>query len=209
MKRIWPALLTSRLCLLVLVLLAPLAASATHIVGGELELRYKSGNVYTLSLNLYFDGINGDPGALDPRLTASIFAKANSQRMANVVLENTNNTFVSYTNPACAVGSLSTRKLVYTADIVLAGNTYNSPQGYYVAVERCCRNVTISNIVAPGAAAQAFTSSFRPWCATAPRSSTPPRASSRRWATTPAGTSCFTTTLAGRTPTATRWPTTW
>ena len=29
-------------------------------MGGELELRHKSGNTYTLSLNLYFDAINGD-----------------------------------------------------------------------------------------------------------------------------------------------------
>ncbi|SFQ67295.1 gliding motility-associated C-terminal domain-containing protein [Hymenobacter arizonensis] len=160
MKHLLLAHFTSRLCWLLLALLAPLAATATHIVGGELELQHKTGSTYTLTLNLYFDAINGEPGALDPQLTASIFAKANNQRIVNIVLPRTADTFVNYTNPACAVGSLSTRRIVYTRDIVLEANTYNSPQGYYVAVERCCRNNTISNIVAPNNAAQAFYMEF-------------------------------------------------
>ncbi|OGX88628.1 hypothetical protein BEN48_08320 [Hymenobacter glacialis] len=139
-----------------MALVAPLAASATHIVGGELDLQHKAGTAYTLSLNLYFDAINGSPGALDPQLTASIFSKATNQRITDVVLVLAANTFVNYTSPACAVGSLSTRKLVYTRDITLDPALYNNPAGYYVAVERCCRNVTISNIVNPAGAAQAF-----------------------------------------------------
>jgi gliding motility-associated-like protein len=141
---------------LLLLLLLPLAASATHIVGGELDLQYKSGSTYSLSLNLYFDAINGDPQALDQSLVASIFVKATNQRVVNVTLPLTANTFVQYTNPACAVGSLSTRKLVYTKDITLDAATYANPGGYYVAVERCCRNISISNIVNPGGAAQTF-----------------------------------------------------
>jgi gliding motility-associated-like protein len=142
--------------LLALVALTPLTAAATHIVGGELDLQHETGSTYTLTLNLYFDAVTGDPGALDPVMTAGIFEKATNARMADVALPLTSNTFVSYTNPACATGSLSTRKLVYRSTITLPAATYTSPAGYYVAVERCCRNVTITNIVNPGAAAQAF-----------------------------------------------------
>ena len=156
MKRLVPALLSCRRGLLAWLLLAPLLASATHIVGGELELQYKSGSTYALSLNLYFDAINGNPAALDQQLTASIFNKTTHQRIADVVLPLTTNTFVQYTSPACSVGSLSTRKLVYTADIALSAAIYTNAAGYYVAVERCCRNITISNIVNPAGAAQAF-----------------------------------------------------
>ena len=141
---------------LLLLLLLPLTAAATHIVGGELDLQYKSGSTYTLSLNLYFDAINGDPLALDQSLVAGIFVKATNQRVVNVTLPLTANTFVQYTNPACAVGSLSTRKLVYTKEIILDAATYANSGGYYVAVERCCRNNGISNIITPGGAAQAF-----------------------------------------------------
>ena len=131
-------------------------ARATHIVGGEMDLQYISGTTYQLTLNLYFDAVYGSPGALDNSLTASIFDKATDRRMSNLVLPLITNTFVSYTNPACTVGSLSTKALVYRSTIELPPGTYNGVQGYYVAVERCCRNTSISNIVAPGNAAQTF-----------------------------------------------------
>ncbi|MGI4863328.1 MAG: gliding motility-associated C-terminal domain-containing protein [Janthinobacterium lividum] len=140
---------------LLLVLLAQ-PAQATHIVGGELDLLHQTGSTYTLTLTLYFDAINGNPAALDQALTAGIFEKATNRQLQSVVLPLTSNTFVSYTNPACAVGSLSTRKLVYAKNITLDAATYTSAQGYYAAVERCCRNLAISNILNPGAAAQTF-----------------------------------------------------
>ena len=129
---------------------------ATHIVGGEMELVHRSGSTYTLLVNLYFDAVHGNAGALDADLTAGVFEKGTNRRMMNVLLPLTSNTFVNYTNPACAVGSLSTRKLVYSADISLPANTYTNAEGYYTAVERCCRNNTISNIVGPANAAQTF-----------------------------------------------------
>ncbi|WP_082685098.1 gliding motility-associated C-terminal domain-containing protein [Hymenobacter sedentarius] len=131
-------------------------AQATHIVGGEMELVHNTGESYTLLLNLYFDAVNGNVSVLDADLTASIFEKSTNNRMTNVVLPLSSNTFVNYTNPACAQPTLSTRKLVYSKLITLTADTYNSPQGYYVAVERCCRNYSISNIVAPNNAAQTF-----------------------------------------------------
>ena len=137
-----------------LLLAAP--ARATHIVGGEMELVHNTGDSYTLLLNLYFDAANGNASALDADLTASIFDKSTNGRMVNVVLPLTSNTFVNYTNPACAKPTLSTRKRVYSKQINLPAGIYNSPQGYYVAVERCCRNDSISNILDPGNAAQAF-----------------------------------------------------
>lgn len=143
------------LTLLLQLLLAP-AASATHIVGGEMELQHKSGSLYTLTLNLYFDAVNGDAKALDQQLSAGIFDKATNRRMADVTLPLVSNTFVNYTNPACTQPTLSTRKLVYSQDITLAAATYTSPSGYYAAVERCCRNLGIRNITNPGNAAQAF-----------------------------------------------------
>ena len=130
---------------MVLLLIGSLLASAvpaqaTHIVGGEMELVHNTGESYTLILNLYFDAVNGSAGALDADLTASIFEKSSNRNMLNVVLPLTSNTFVNYTNPACARPTLSTRKLVYSRNIILQASTYNSVQGYYAAVERCCRN---------------------------------------------------------------------
>ncbi|MBX0290445.1 gliding motility-associated C-terminal domain-containing protein [Hymenobacter sp. HSC-4F20] len=148
-KRLW-------LAVVLLMLLTGPAARATHIVGGELDLQYRSGSSYALTLTLYFDAINGSPGALDDDMRASIFEKGTNLRMQNVVLPLTSNTFVSYTNPACTSSALSTRKLIYTTTISLPAATYASTGGYYVAVERCCRNQGLSNIVNSLGAAQAF-----------------------------------------------------
>ncbi len=131
-------------------------ARATHIVGGEMELVHLLGQSYQLQLNLYFDAVHGSSGAPDAELTATIFEKGTNRAMSNVVLPLTSNTFVSYTNPVCADPTLSTRKLIYSRLIALPPGVYNNSQGYYVAVERCCRNNSISNIVAPGTAAQTF-----------------------------------------------------
>ncbi len=143
------------LLVLLLCLLGP-AARATHIVGGELDLQYQNGNTYLLTLNLYFDAVNGNAGALDDDLVASIFSKSTNRRMQNVTLPLTTNTLVSYTNPACTSPSLITRRLVYAQRVSLPDATYDDPAGYYVAVERCCRNNGISNIQVPGNAAQTF-----------------------------------------------------
>ncbi|WP_324680343.1 gliding motility-associated C-terminal domain-containing protein [Hymenobacter sp. GOD-10R] len=143
------------LVLLLLLLIGP-TAHATHIVGGEMELQYKSGNTYTLTLNLYFDVINGNPDAEDLTLTAGIFDKATNRRMTDVVLQKVSRTPVQYTNPACTVSTLSTRKIVYSSDIILASTTFTNTAGYYAAVERCCRNQSISNIMSPLTAAQTF-----------------------------------------------------
>ena len=139
-----------------LLWLVPQAASATHIVGGELDLQHKSGNAYRLTLNLYFDALKGSTGAIRPTLPAGIFAKATNQRLVNVDMPKTADSYVQYTSPACSNGSLSTRKLVYTSDITLPAAVFNDPSGYYVAVENCCRNASISNIDDPGSAAQTF-----------------------------------------------------
>ncbi len=154
--RLVPARGREWLGLLLLLLLATAPARATHIVGGELDLQYLQGDRYQLSLNLYFDAIYGSPGALDADLTAGIFDKATNRQVATLVLPLASNQFLNYTNPACTVGTLSTRRLLYRNTLDLPASIYNGSQGYYVAVERCCRNIMIDNIDQPGAAGQAF-----------------------------------------------------
>ena len=139
-----------------LLWLLPQVAAATHIVGGELYLQYKTGNSYTLTLNLYFDAVNGDEGAIRPTLTAGIFTKTTNQRVTDVSMPLVSDTYVQYTSPACSIGSLKTRKQVYNREITLNANSFSDPGGYYVAVENCCRNASISNILSPGNAAQTF-----------------------------------------------------
>ncbi len=123
-----------------------LPVMASHIVGGEFELIHLTGNKYRVNLILYFDDINGNPGAQDPSVTARIYRKRDNMVMQDVFMPLMQTTNVSYTQPECTIGQLKTRKLVYTTEITLSGDKYSDPAGYYIVWERCCRNYQITNI---------------------------------------------------------------
>ena len=145
-----------RLLLFVLALFTCANTHATHIVGGEFELQHVLNFNYKLTLNLYFDDVNGSPGALDQTVTVNFFEKGTNRLMLTQVLPFRSRTPVNYTNIECTVASLKTSKIVYFDNIFLDPNRFNSPAGYYVTWERCCRNRTINNIVRPEDAAQTF-----------------------------------------------------
>ncbi len=160
MRKIW----------LVLLFFSAVPAGASHIVGGEFELLHISGNTYRLNLIIYFDKINGLPGAKDPSATVSIFRSIDDSFISNVVLTLNSESLVDYTQPECSQGELITDKLIYTTVITLSPTIFNEPEGYYVAWERCCRNYNITNIFSedintqPGgiAAGQTFLLEFPP-----------------------------------------------
>ncbi|MGV3503880.1 MAG: gliding motility-associated C-terminal domain-containing protein [Adhaeribacter sp.] len=139
-----------------LLLLFLVPAHATHIVGGELLMKHITESNYQITLNMYFDNINGNRGAIDPSILVTIFEKGTNLRKADIRLDNPQMSRVNYTAIACTSGSLSTDKIVYTRSIDLSPATYASPNGYYLVWERCCRNGVISNIFNPGGAGQAF-----------------------------------------------------
>ncbi len=119
---------------------------ASHIVGGEFELRHIGDFQYQLNLIQYFDDVNGDPEAEDIDARVHIFRKSDNAFMMEVRLRNVGSEFVDYTNPECTIEALSTRKILYTESITLPPDRYNDPEGYYVVYERCCRNNLIDNI---------------------------------------------------------------
>ncbi len=144
------------LLLFVFLFCCPRVARATHIVGGEFELRYESGNRYRLTLNLYNDDINGDPLAIDDYIIVNIFEKKTNRFVREVILPSRSKSNVRYTNIDCTVGGLKTSKIVYYESITMSPSSYANPDGYYISWERCCRNETITNIIEPRDAAQTF-----------------------------------------------------
>lgn len=134
-------------------------AKATHIVGGELELRYlgpQSPYSHRINLNLYFDLVNGDRGADDGLVSVGIFSKRTNQLIGYVPLNRLGTEEIVYTRPTCAIANLQTRLIRHSVDLTLDPNLFNDAGGYYLSWERCCRNGTIANIIAPGAAGSAF-----------------------------------------------------
>lgn len=129
-----------------LLLLGGLSARASHIVGGEFEIKFISGNTYRVNLILYFDVYNGLSGAKDLNVTSRIYRMSNNTPVMDVFLPLISEASVVYSQPECSIGELQTNKLIYSTDIILSPEVFNEIQGYYIVWERCCRNYTITNI---------------------------------------------------------------
>ncbi|SHG83748.1 C-terminal domain of CHU protein family protein [Chryseolinea serpens] len=151
-----------RLLILLLGALAMLPAAASHIVGGEFEIQYLHDNLYQVNLIIYFDQRNGSPGAKDINIEAAIYRKSDNALMDNIFFSGFSETPVLYTQPSCSTSDLQTSKLVYTTTVTLSPDRYDSPFGYYLTWERCCRNYAIVNIfsddpaISSNAAGQTF-----------------------------------------------------
>ena len=142
-----------------LLMVAGHVTQATHIVGGELELRYlgtQSANTHRINLNLYFDDINGNIGANDAVVSVGIFAKRTNALIGYVILGKTSEEFVPYTNSTCTTAYVRTRLIKYGTELTLDPNVFNDAGGYYMSWERCCRNGTIANILNPDRAGSTF-----------------------------------------------------
>ncbi len=153
-----------RLCL-VLVFWASVAlpAAATHIVGGEIGMRFLQGNVYNFTLNVYYDAINADPAVIndDPTVSLNIYSRTTNRFIRSVVLPRIADELIPYSSPACASGSrVVTRRFFYSVNVELNPAQFTEAGGYYVSWERCCRNGVIDNILSPGNTGQTFYTEF-------------------------------------------------
>ncbi len=118
----------------------------SHIVGGEFEIKYISGNKYRVRMIIYFDELNGNPGAKDLAVDVRIFRKHDNFIMRTLNLPIVSQENVNYTQPECSNGKLVTSKLVYEAEVTMTPNEFDDAQGYYLSWERCCRNYSITNV---------------------------------------------------------------
>ncbi|MGB3617852.1 MAG: gliding motility-associated C-terminal domain-containing protein [Catalinimonas sp.] len=142
-----------------LLLFGAVGARATHIVGGEITVEHEVDNDYRVSLNLYFDDVNGNPDALDAVVTLTAFSKSTNGQVERFSLFEVASTPVEYTDPNCVrEGSdrVETTLYRYSEVFTLDPLQYTDPAGYYLIWERCCRNNVITNIIAPQDAGQTF-----------------------------------------------------
>jgi len=150
--------------ILFLILLSAFEAHATHIVGGQLFITQNKGLPYNykIGLTMYFDAINGNPGAEDPSVVIYVFRKRDNVSVGSIQVPKIERKSVNYTNPTCGISSLQTIMITYGADANLNPSAFNDAQGYYMVWDRCCRNGTITNIKAPGDAGSLFYLEFPP-----------------------------------------------
>lgn len=124
-------------------------ASANHIVGGEIEFIYLRDGLYRINVVQYFDVANPVNPGPEPSVFISIFSNRNDELISTHQLILQENVTVPYTNPECAIGELQTSRVVWSADVALDPIEYSHFEGYYIAWERCCRNLNVVNIVNP------------------------------------------------------------
>lgn len=110
-----------RFLLLVFLMACKVSLFASHIVGGEFELLHIEGYSYRLNMILYFDRLNGAPGAEDPQVEVHFYRKSDNQFIRSLILAQISNVFVEYSNPSCDPDNdiLSTSKIIYTSTIAL------------------------------------------------------------------------------------------
>jgi hypothetical protein len=151
-----------KVVLFALLSVVTLYAYATHIVGGEFEITHIEGDRYLFRQIQYFDVVNGNEGAKDEVIDASIFRQRDDVFVRSVVMFIVSESFVPYTNPECTNARLITNRIVYEREVELDPNLFSDPEGYYMVWERCCRNNIITNIIRPDETGQTFYIEFPP-----------------------------------------------
>ena len=134
----------------------PQATHATHIVGGDMTYRCLGGDNYEITLTVRRDCFNGDEEAqFDDPATLGIFDNFGTLQVA--LGDGLGRSFVSPTSVTrignslaeeCRIpntGSLCVDEAIYRDTIHLPFNK----RGYFVAYQRCCRNVILNNIDNP------------------------------------------------------------
>lgn len=142
-----PTLRRSLLLFLFLLLTLLQRSSATHIVGGELNYKYLGNNVYQISLTVYRDCYNGVPPFDDPASVGIFDALTNNFIREKLFTFIDLDTVPPTINSPCFIPptNICYERTVYTDTIILPP----SSGGYILSYQRCCRNMTILNIVDP------------------------------------------------------------
>lgn len=129
--------------------------TATHIVGGDLTYKHIANDSFELTLILYIDCINGSLFAIadDSLAMLGIFDTSGTLKstLLNAWISRENISLVNY---KCVIppSNACVAKYIYKYYI----NLPPINGGYIIAFQRCCRNVSITNIINPESAGATY-----------------------------------------------------
>ncbi len=136
---------------LILTLCACLQLSATHIIGGDITLKYLGSNNYEVTLRFFRDCSAGTAGFDNPITLGAYDQLTNAEAFQfNLPLISTN--ILALGDSCFTPVGLCVEQGTFFDTI----NLPNNPNGYYLSWQRCCRNGIIDNIVSPGAAGMVY-----------------------------------------------------
>ena len=135
------------LCMIAFFLVPFSRGYSTHIVGGELNYHYLGNSVYQISLTVYRDCFNGVPPFDNPASVGIFNALTNElirEKLFNFI---DLDTVPPTVNSPCFIPptNICYERTVYTDTVILPP----SSGGYILSYQRCCRNVTIINLINP------------------------------------------------------------
>lgn len=143
-----------------LCLLALSNLQAKHLVGGsityELLQTFTNSKEYRITLELYRDCLPGNTDFDDASgVYVAAFRRDNKALAANIVMGNPVRSIMQVTSSDPCVDpptGICYERAVYKGTVTLP----NIAPGYYITWGRCCRNVTIANIIDPGSTGMAL-----------------------------------------------------
>ncbi len=177
--------------LLVALLLSALApARANHLIGTDWQLTPLQANQVRVRLTVYTDPVGGGSNATgDPDVTIAAYERGGGpggtdRLVASYGLPRTGGRGIPGAGPTCGPMNVPLVELTYEAVLIFETSFYTSPNGYYLAWERCCRNQLLTNVSNGQNEPLATTLRFPAWTRTsvgpqfdaAPRFSAPPSA---------------------------------
>ncbi len=140
----------TRVLLLLLCTGSARVSWANHLVGTEWQFTSVGGNQYRVRLTVYTDLVGGGGNAVgDPDITIGAFERHPAGRdllVSTYGLLRTGVRALPGPGPGCRLASVAIQELIYEATIALEPSLYTSPDGYYLAWERCCRNALLVNV---------------------------------------------------------------
>lgn len=145
-------LIRSVFLVLFLITTAQYRAKATHIVGGDITVKSLGGNIFEVTLTLFFDCINGSPGAFDPFVNVGLFDLLTNAKLDSISIGLTDSVTLALGDSCFTPPNLCVRRQRYIDTM----NIPNNVNGYYLTWHRCCRNGIITNIISPGTSGNVF-----------------------------------------------------
>ena len=125
--------------------------NAAHIIGGDFNVSWVSGNSFDVELKLFRDCFGGG-AAFDATITITIFDSNTDEIVGSFDMSNPVITNIPLGDECYTPTSLCVEEGIYSATV----NFDDNPGGYYLSWERCCRNNIVTNLQNPGEEGMVF-----------------------------------------------------
>ena len=115
----------------------------THIVGGEIKVKWVSGNTFEVTLTCYRDCASGNAN-FDNNITIGVFDQVTDEEYTEITIDKTDPTDTLDLGDECyQPPGICVEKAVYQTTATFDNNS----NGYYLSWQRWSRNYTLMNIL--------------------------------------------------------------